>query len=207
MTSGEQFVGAGDRRDRSRRDHRKGRVERTVDGPSNKPARSPYTSRRSACPGCRPSSRSSVDSPRRRRGRAVGRRRGQRGGRRGRIPLRERGIKSGVLGRGKGAGQDGLGERAEQLAAALPHQQLPLRVVGAGRAGTFIERVQPVRQALPEGDREATHRAGDWGPLALGVAGDVGAAAEGERPAHHASWPALTCRHRSRRRAARSGWS
>ena len=86
-----------------------------------------------------------------------------------------------MLERGEAAFEHGLGQRSDEVAATGCDLAGPLRVVVAGGAVSLVERVEPVGHAVAQGDGAAADRFGDGGVLALGVAGDVDAAAERDR--------------------------
>ena len=90
-------------------------------------------------------------------------------------------VDGGVLERGEAAFEHGLGQRADEVAATGCDLACPLRVVESGGAVSFVERVEPVGHAVAQRDGPAADRFGDGGVFALGVAGDVDAAAERDR--------------------------
>ena len=154
-----------------------------MDGPSKRPARSPATSRRSACPTSRPSSASrrsrsssefgaedAVDDHRQDRDLGAADRVG------------EGEVDRGVLERGQGAVEDGLGEGADQLTAAGRELCGPFGIRCGCGAVAFVERVEPVPQAVAEDDRLPTDGFGDRGVLALRIPGHVHPPPEGQRP-------------------------
>ena len=154
----------------------------TVEGPSNSPARSPATSRRRAWPTSRPSSvsrpsGSSAASGARSRSTTIGRT-----GTSALRTVRSMAMSTAVCSSGRQAAvEHGLGERADEVAAAGGDLAGPLGVVEPGGAVAFVERVEPVGHAVAEHDRPAADGFGDGGVFALGVAGHVDAAAEGDR--------------------------
>jgi len=90
-------------------------------------------------------------------------------------------VECGVFGRVQWAAEHGLGERAEQLTPALPQQRRPFGVVDARRPGALIEGVEPVRQAVSEGDRLPADGVRDRRPFALRITGHIGTATERDR--------------------------
>ena len=91
-------------------------------------------------------------------------------------------VDRGVFQRREPPRQHCFGQRADQVTASGGDGGGPLLVGETAGAVSLIQGIQAGVEAVAEHDRLPTHRFGDRGVFAFGVAGDVDAAPERQRP-------------------------
>ncbi len=156
----------------------------TVEGPSKRPARSPWTRRARAWADLAPVGAQLADAgaPPSLGGLEEGVDHGRQDGawrpRRGRAArAASRAVRSTGL---QGAAEGGFGQGGQQAHAPLGDLGLPGGVVDAGGAGAFVEGVEPGRPADAQLDDLAAQGPGHRRPFSFGVAGHVDPPAEGD---------------------------